>query len=259
MIGDPDLTISKAWGMLPAAANGDASKRTASDNQTVRNVLLERRNRAMIAFTWLTGVRDGALVSFKIKHVDTMAGAVNQDPREVKTKFSKAQRTTFFPVGGCAADIVREWIAELAKHHLWGGDDPLFPATLIEQGADQQFRPAGIARRHWSTADAARKIFKEAFEAIHLPGFHPHSFRHALAIFGERVCGRPEEFKAWSQNLGHESVLTTLSSYGAVAPHRQAEIIKGLSKHSAEDKRVDRLAEKLAETLRKEMGSATEN
>jgi len=30
MIGDPDLTISKAWGMLPAAADGDASKRTAS-------------------------------------------------------------------------------------------------------------------------------------------------------------------------------------------------------------------------------------
>ena len=39
MIGDPDLRISKAWGMLPAAANGDAAKRTASDNQTVRNVL----------------------------------------------------------------------------------------------------------------------------------------------------------------------------------------------------------------------------
>jgi alkyl hydroperoxide reductase subunit AhpC len=36
MIGDPDLSISKAWGMLPAAANGDASQRTASDNQTVR-------------------------------------------------------------------------------------------------------------------------------------------------------------------------------------------------------------------------------
>src|SRR5918912_1728106 len=28
MIGDTDLAISKAWGMLPAAASGDASKRT---------------------------------------------------------------------------------------------------------------------------------------------------------------------------------------------------------------------------------------
>jgi alkyl hydroperoxide reductase subunit AhpC len=40
MIGDADLTISKVWGMLPATANGNASKRTASDNQTVRNVFV---------------------------------------------------------------------------------------------------------------------------------------------------------------------------------------------------------------------------
>jgi alkyl hydroperoxide reductase subunit AhpC len=40
MIGDPDLSISKTWGMLPATANGDASKRSASDNQTVRNVFV---------------------------------------------------------------------------------------------------------------------------------------------------------------------------------------------------------------------------
>jgi alkyl hydroperoxide reductase subunit AhpC len=40
MIGDPELTISKAWGMLPAATSGEASKRTASDNQTVRNVFV---------------------------------------------------------------------------------------------------------------------------------------------------------------------------------------------------------------------------
>ena len=40
MIGDTDLSISKAWGMLPAAADGNASKRTASDNQTVRNVFV---------------------------------------------------------------------------------------------------------------------------------------------------------------------------------------------------------------------------
>ena len=40
MIGDTDLSISKAWGMLPASLSGDASKRTAADNQTVRNVFV---------------------------------------------------------------------------------------------------------------------------------------------------------------------------------------------------------------------------
>ena len=37
-----------------------------------------------------------------------------------------------------------------------------------------------------------------------------------------------ERFKAWSQNLGHDSCLTTFSSYGEISPTRQAEIIRGL-------------------------------
>jgi hypothetical protein len=36
----------------------------------------------------------------------------------------------------------------------------------------------------------------------------------------------PEEFKVWSQNLGHESILTTFSSYGPVTSYRQAEIMQ---------------------------------
>jgi hypothetical protein len=42
-----------------------------------------------------------------------------------------------------------------------------------------------------------------------------------LSQLGERLCRTPEEFKAWSQNLGHEQVLTTFSSYGQVAAERQ--------------------------------------
>jgi hypothetical protein len=46
---------------------------------------------------------------------------------------------------------------------------------------------------------------------------------------GERLCQTPEQCKAWSQNLGHFRVMTTLTSYGAVASHRQAELIRGLA------------------------------
>ncbi len=38
MIGDPDLAISKLYGMLPADAGETCEGRTAVDNQTVRNV-----------------------------------------------------------------------------------------------------------------------------------------------------------------------------------------------------------------------------
>jgi thioredoxin-dependent peroxiredoxin len=40
MIGDTDYNVSKLYGMLPAAVSGDAGKRTAADNQTVRNVFI---------------------------------------------------------------------------------------------------------------------------------------------------------------------------------------------------------------------------
>jgi integrase len=161
--------------------------------------VLERRNRAIIAFTWLTGVRDGALVTLKLRHVDLKKQLVDQDPREVRTKNSKQLRTTFFGVGGAALQIVEDWIAELRRDHLWGNDDPLFPATAIGLDLEQQFAATGLARKHWASADAVQKIFKQSFEAVGLHGFNPHSFRHALAALGERICRNPEEFKAWSQ------------------------------------------------------------
>ncbi|MBX6420809.1 MAG: peroxiredoxin [Nevskia sp.] len=40
IIGDPELKVAKLYGMLPASASGDASKRTPADNQTVRNVFI---------------------------------------------------------------------------------------------------------------------------------------------------------------------------------------------------------------------------
>jgi integrase len=66
-----------------------------------------------------------------------------------------------------------------------------------------------------------------------LPYFHPHSFRKTLVKLGQEVCYGPEDFKIWSQNLGHEEVLTTFRSYGQVEPERQANVIKSLGRRDA--------------------------
>ncbi len=196
---------------------------------------IELRDRAVIAFTLLTGARDGAIASMKLKHVDLVEGRVIQDAREVRTKFSKTFSTYFFPVGDDVLRIVEEWVDFLRTEKLWGNDDPLFPATEVSQGNNQQFRASGLASRHWSTASPIREIFRKAFDKAGLPYFHPHSFRKTLAQLGERVCRSPEEFKAWSQNLGHEHVMTTFTSYGEVSGHRQAELIRSLSAHPSDD------------------------
>ena len=58
MIGDPDLSISKLYGMLPAAASGDAAKRTPADNQTVRNVFVigpDKKIKLILVYPMTTG------------------------------------------------------------------------------------------------------------------------------------------------------------------------------------------------------------
>ena len=212
---------------------------------------IERRNRALIAFTLLTGARDSAIASMKLKHVDLNEGCVYQDAREVKTKFSKTFTTYFFPVGEEIQRIVADWVRFLREEKLWGNDDPLFPATRVALGAARQFEAAGLERSHWSTATPIRAIFREAFERAGLPYFHPHSLRKTLARLGEEICRSPEDFKAWSQNLGHEQVLTTLMSYGKVATDRQREIIRGMAApRQAVQSEADHIAEALFRRLR---------
>lgn len=190
---------------------------------------IERRNRALLAFALQTGARDSALASLKLKHVDLVAGSVFQDARDVKTKFSKTFTTFFFPVGAEIRQIVDDWVQHLRQELLWGHDDPLFPATRVELGTKLHFEAVGIERKAWATAAPIRAIIKAAFEAAGLPYYNPHSLRSTLVLLGQKMCQTPEDYKAWSQNLGHEGVLTTFYSYGTVAPRRQGEIIKELA------------------------------
>ncbi len=191
---------------------------------------IEKRNRALVAGAILIGARDDALASLSLKHVDVDKRTVFQDARTVRTKNRKTIKSCFFPVGDEIEAIFTDWIAFLVNEKHFGPDDPVFPATLIERGADGNFRSEGLERRHWKNADSIRRIFRESCEQAGLPYFHPHSFRKTLGSLGERICMTPEAFKAWSQNLGHEHVSTTLSSYGAVASHRQAQIFDELQK-----------------------------
>lgn len=193
---------------------------------------LERRNRALVALALLTGARDSAIASMKLKHVDLAAGSVFQDAREVKTKFSKTFTIYFFPVGGGVREILEEWIRYLREEALRGNDDPLFPSTQMALGPSRQFVAAGIEKKHWSNAGPIRAIFRDAFTRAGLPYFNPHALRNTLVRLAETCCKTPEDFKAWSQNLGLEQVLTTFTSYGEVPARRQAEILQALGRGS---------------------------
>lgn len=194
---------------------------------------IEKRNRALMALALLTGARGAALMTLKLKHIDLEQGCVHQDAREVRTKNSKTFTTWFCPVGGDALQIVTDWCEHLRTRLHWGEDDPLFPKTKMGLGASGGFQANGLAREHWSSTGAIRALYQQAFAAAGLPYFNPHCLRDTLTGLGMRICRTAEEFKAWSQNLGHEHVLTTFTSYGKVSSAKQAELIRGLGQVQA--------------------------
>ncbi|MBV9097212.1 MAG: peroxiredoxin [Frankiaceae bacterium] len=58
MIGDTDLSISKAYGMLPADAGESCEGRTPADNQTVRNVFIigpDKKIKLILVYPMTTG------------------------------------------------------------------------------------------------------------------------------------------------------------------------------------------------------------
>src|SRR5690606_28972652 len=58
MIGDPELKIAKAYGMLPAAAGATSEGRTAADSQTVRNVYIigpDRKIKLVLSYPMTAG------------------------------------------------------------------------------------------------------------------------------------------------------------------------------------------------------------
>ena len=115
----------------------------------------------------------------------------------------------------------------------FGPEDPLFPSTQIGRGNDRSFRAEGLSREAWRTTEPSVELFRAAFAAAGLSYVNPHSLRTTLARIGERLCRTPEEWKAWTQNFGHESEATTFVGYGYVPAHRQAEIMRALAKPRA--------------------------
>ncbi len=211
---------SNLWKPHPSPEQARRVVRAMPSEKTV-----QRRDRAFIAFLFLTGSRVAAAISLRLGHIDLDHACVTFDGRVVDTKFAKSFTTAFFPIGDEVEQIVREWITELRQEYCWSHADPLFPKTRIGVGASRRFEALGIAREPWTNPSSVARIFKTAFEDTGLPPFSPHRVRDTLVELSNDHCRTPEDYKAWSQNLGHEDVLTTFRSYGSVAPGRQVELM----------------------------------
>ena len=187
---------------------------------------IEKRNRAIIAFTAITGIRDGATISLKLKHFDAGQNLVLQNPKEVTTKASKRIDTFVFPLSDLLEDIFLEWVQYLQNDLAFSNHDPLFPRTAIKHDENLCFAKSGLSKEHWTSATAMRAIFRIAFESVGEEYYGPHSLRHMIVSEAYSRKLSHGEIKAWSQNLGHDGLLVTLNSYGKLSVEEQGRLIR---------------------------------
>jgi alkyl hydroperoxide reductase subunit AhpC len=109
MIGDPDLSISKAWGMLPASTGGSAEGRTPADNQTVRNVFVigpDKKIKLILVYPMTTGRNFDEVIrvidSLQMTAKHRVATPVNWQPGEdviIAGSVSDEEAKTLYPDG----------------------------------------------------------------------------------------------------------------------------------------------------------------
>lgn len=219
---------------------------------------IDRRDRALIAFTAITGMRDRAVVTLPIGCYDPINNLVSQLPEKgVQTKFSKEIYTTICKVDDTLVKYFRDWYTYLIQEKRFSLTDPLFPCT--ELGTDGpnslSFVAKGISHKFWANAGVMRKIFRERSEEVGIPYFSPHKFRHFLIVETQKHISNMEQFKALSQNVGHENMGTTFYGYGAIDRHRVNHLVNSIdysSKSGIQDEdEVRRVTQMVMEQLRK--------
>jgi integrase len=192
---------------------------------------IDRRDRALISFLLLTGIRYRAVCSLSLSCFDPDLLVVYQDPRRgVHTKGGKAITTWVLRFDDDLVKAVTDWVRYLSIERKFGPSDPLFPRTQIKQSDNGfSFEACGVEPVFWSGGNSIRDILKSRAHAAGLPYFPPHSFRHAACQLALRMSRSPEELKALSQNFGHEQVTTTLRSYGTLDQIRVEDIISRMN------------------------------
>jgi thioredoxin-dependent peroxiredoxin len=109
LIGDADFTVAKLYDMLPASTSGDPAQRTASDNQTVRNVFVigpDKRIKLILVYPMTTGRNFDEVLrvidSLQLTANHKVATPVNWRPGEdviIVTSVSEEEARRTYPGG----------------------------------------------------------------------------------------------------------------------------------------------------------------
>jgi len=214
------------------------------------NSEIDQRDRALIAFAFLTGMRDKAIATLPLGCFDEEKLTISQNPKlGVETKFSKYINSIVFKFNKKHVDYVVEWVKFL-KGKGFGTKDPVFPRSKLEQNMDglSYEKATKVEPKFWSTTGRIREIFKNRSKEANLPYYPPNTFRHLAIDLAVKHSRGGEQMKAVSQTFGHESIATTLSEYANFNLDRLSRVL-GKIDFSREHDNLEKQIEKIKEII----------
>lgn len=198
---------------------------------------VELRNRAIVAMFITTGMRIAALVSLRGKHVNTRTRWINQDPREVDTKFGKHIRTYCLDLGSRLLEALDEW-TEWRTSNGFDQDAPYFlPDRYIQPNVlglgyrGNQTEPVQC----WKSEDPPQRIIKEAAEAAGIleDSISSHDFRKVLHPFlAKRGNMTIKDEIALQLNLGHTPQEIIRKHYSSMLDSEREEVLDDLCRRA---------------------------
>ncbi|MCY0149403.1 site-specific integrase [Hoeflea sp. G2-23] len=198
---------------------------------------IELRNRAVIGLLITTGIRVAALITLRGKHVNTHTRWVNQDPREVSTKFDKHIRTYCLDLGSGLLDAIQQW-SLWRQANGFREEAPFFlPDRYIQlNGIGLGYRSVETeAPECWRSDATIQRIIKDAAQAAGIPeeGISSHDFRKVLHPFlSKRGNMMIIEEVALQLNLGHTPAETIRKHYTSMQNSERETILDELCRRA---------------------------
>lgn len=216
------------------------------------NSEVDMRDRALISFACLTGIRDSALASLPFGAVDIEKMFVEQNPLDgVQTKFTKHITSKIFNFDEELVRCVTEWY-KLLKDKQFKPEAPFFPQTKpCKIEGNLSFVPSTeVMPVFWNGGSLVRQVFCKRAKDAKLEYYSPHKYRHLAIRLALNRARSGEEIKAISQNFGHEYVATTFAIYGNYQPEQliqKLDEIDGRKELTSDKNFIAKLEELIAE------------
>ena len=159
---------------------------------------VDQRDRALISFLCLTGMRDSAVATLPLKAFDANTLLIDQNPDDgVKTKFSKHIYSKMFRFDAQMVRYVLDWVTYLYKRGF-SGADPMFPRSKNrKEEGNLSFQDAQeVEPVFWRDGTSVQRLVKQRSETAGLEYFHPHLYRHLAIQLALSKARSGEEIKA---------------------------------------------------------------